>query len=133
VIVLDTHALVWAVSDERNLGRKTRRLIERMWRQSHVAVSAMTFWEVALLQARHRLDLPAPAEEWRSLLLADGLIELPVTGAIGVRAVELGGLPEDPADRLIVATALLHRAGLVTADERLLDWKHPLARHDARA
>lgn len=61
-----------------------------------------------------------------------GLIELPIDGAIGIQAVDLNGLPDDPADRLIVATALHHRAALVTADEKLLAWTHPLIRHDAR-
>ena len=133
MIVLDTHALVWAINDERKLGRKTRKLIDRMWVGNRVAVCALTFWEVALLHARRRIELPTPTGEWRVQLLADGLIELPVDGSIGVRAVDLDGLPDDPADRLIVATALHHRAELVTADERRLAWKHALVRHDARA
>ncbi|MEW5863448.1 MAG: PIN domain-containing protein [Pseudomonadota bacterium] len=49
-----------------------------------------------------------------------------------MRAVGLGGLPGDPVDRLIVATALRHGAALVTADERPLGWRHPMVRHDAR-
>jgi PIN domain nuclease of toxin-antitoxin system len=44
----------------------------------------------------------------------------------------LGGLPEDPADRFIVASALSHGAALVTADEALLRWPHALERVDAR-
>jgi PIN domain nuclease of toxin-antitoxin system len=43
-----------------------------------------------------------------------------------------GGSPNDPVDRSIVATALHHDAALVSADERLLGWDHPLVRHDAR-
>jgi PIN domain nuclease of toxin-antitoxin system len=54
------------------------------------------------------------------------------TGEVAVRAVGLGGLPNDPADRLIIATALQHGAALVTADERLLAWSYPMVRHDAR-
>lgn len=132
MIVLDTHVLVWTVSDDRKLGRKTRALIERLWGEGRVAVSALTFWEVALLDARGRLELPEPAASWRARLLGEGLSELPVDGAIGIRAVDLQGLPSDPADRLIAATALHHRAALVTADEPLLLWKHTLVRHDAR-
>ena len=49
-----------------------------------------------------------------------------------VRSVELGGLPDDPVDRLIIATALAQGAALITADERLLGWSHALERHDAR-
>ena len=132
MIVLDTHALVWAAGDDRSLGRRSRSLIDRMWARGAVAVSALTFWEVAVLQDKQRLDLPLPAAEWRAQRLADGLVEIPVDGWIGVRAADLQGLPEDPADRMIVATALQQRAALVTADERLLAWKHTLERHDAR-
>ncbi len=132
MIVLDTHVLAWADNDERKLGRKAKALIERLWDGGNVAVCAMTFWEIALLQSKGRIDLPVQVDEWRAQLLAAGLVELPVDGTVGIRAVELSGLPDDPADRLIVATALRNRAELVTADEKLLAWPHPLVRHDAR-
>jgi PIN domain nuclease of toxin-antitoxin system len=132
VIVLDTHVLAWADNDERKLGRKARALINRLWARGEVAACAMSFWEVALLQARGRLELPGAVEEWRDQLLAAGLVELPIDGDVGIRAVRLGGLPSDPADRLIVATALHHDAALMSADERLLAWDHPMVRHDAR-
>lgn len=132
MIVLDTHVLVWARADERRLGRKARALIEREWASGQVAVCAISFWEAALLQVRGRLELPAAADVWRADLLDDGLVELAVGGEAAVRAVGLGGLPSDPADRLIIAIALQHGAALVTADERLLAWPHPMVRHDAR-
>lgn len=132
MIVLDTHVLAWAVNDERKLGRKAKALINRLWDSGKVAVCAMTFWEIALLQSRGRIRLPVEAEDWRIQLLAAGLIELPVDGATGIRSVELRGLPDDPADRLIVATALAQRAALMTADDKLLGWDHALERHDAR-
>ena len=132
MIVLDTHVLAWADFDERKLGRKARALIDRLWARGEVAACAMSFWEAALLQARGRLELPAEAGEWRGQLLAAGLVELAVEGNAGIRAAGLGGLPNDPVDRLIVATALHHRAALMSADERLLRWEHPMVRHDAR-
>jgi PIN domain nuclease of toxin-antitoxin system len=70
--------------------------------------------------------------EWRDAVLAAGAIELPLNGAAAVRALDLSGLHEDPIDRFIVATALVHGATLMTADERLLGWRHSLERQDAR-
>lgn len=133
MIVLDTHVLIWTSIDPRKLGRKAKGLIERFWSHGKVCVSAMTFWEAALLAERRKIELPAEAGEWRSQLLTAGLIELPVDGAIAVRSRELTGLPEDPVDRLIAASALHYHAALMTADERLLSWGHALERHDARA
>ena len=132
MIVLDTHVLLWVVNDERKLGRKSRALIDKFWPIGQVAVPAISFWELGHLQARRRVQLTEPVRDWRVNLLESGFVELPLDGAIAVRALELIGLPEDPADRFIVATALIHNASLVTADQRLLDWQHAFERHDAR-
>ena len=68
---------------------------------------------------------------WRMDLLREGLIEIPVDGDIGIRANALADFHADPADRIIVATAMGgHR--LVTADERILAWAGSLARLNAR-
>ena len=132
MIVLDTHVLLWAAADDRKLGRKTRAIIDRRWAKGELAVSAITFWEVGLLEARGRLSLSAPVREWRNAVLAAGAVELPLDGNVALRALDLAGLHDDPADRFIVATALGHEATLVTADERLLVWQHSLERQDAR-
>ena len=132
MIVLDTHVLVWADTDDRKLGRKARGSIDRLWTTGNIAVASISFWEVGLLHARRRLDLPISVREWRDAVLAAGAIELPLDGAIALRALDLTGLHDDPADRFVVATALVHGAALMTADDRLLDWRHSLDRHDAR-
>lgn len=132
MIVLDTHVLVWADADDHKLGRKARILIDRLWPLGQVTVSAISFWEIGMLQARRRLRLPVSVAEWRDALLSAGVVELPLDGAMAVRALDLAGLHDDPADRFIAATALLHGAALVTADDRLLDWGGALKRYDAR-
>ncbi len=132
MILLDTHVLVWVDQTERKLGKKSRALIERRWASNAVAVSAITFWEVGTLVNALRLRLPCSVEQWRIDLLRAGLIELAVDGSISTYAAGLNGLHGDPVDRLISATAVVHNASLVTADEKLLAWPHPLERHDAR-
>jgi PIN domain nuclease of toxin-antitoxin system len=132
VILLDTHVLLWAASDDRKLGRKTRNMIDRRWANGELAVPAIAFWEVGLLEARGRVSLSTPVRAWRNAVLTAGAVELPLDGNVALRALNLAGLHDDPADRFIVATALAHEATLVTADARLLEWRHSLERQDAR-
>lgn len=131
VILLDTHALIWMDIDDPLLGKKSRGLIAAAWTLGELAVSAMSFWECALLHSRGRLSLPQPPGVWRRELLHAGLNEWPLSGDIGILAHSLEGLHKDPADRFIAATAIFHGAALMTADERLLGWKHALKRHPA--
>lgn len=83
-----------------------------------------------MLQYKKRLSLKQTIDSWRDDLLARGLIEIPVDGLIGIRAAGLLNLTADPADRLIVATAL-GGATLATADKNLLAWDSDLSRIDA--
>ena len=129
--VADTHALIWLWTGDSHLGQSARQTIDRALRNGELAVSAMTFWEVAMLRAKGRLDFPEDVTAWRRELLGQGLIEIPVDGDIGIRANALADFHADPADRIIVATAMGgHR--LVTADERILAWTGSLGRLDAR-
>jgi len=80
---------------------------------------------------------PPPAESLIGLhkgriTISGDLIEMPLDGSIAVRALDLTGLHDDPADRFIAAAAIIHGAGLMTADQRLLEWNHALERQDAR-
>jgi PIN domain nuclease of toxin-antitoxin system len=130
-VLLDTHALIWFATDNPRLGNRAKLSIERAARSAELAVSAMTFWEIALLIARERLGGQADAAIWRRDTLASGVAEIPVSGTIGIEAVRLRDLHQDPADRIIVATAIAENSALVTADHRLLDWPGQLSRIDA--
>lgn len=132
MILLDTHALVWMDADAPVLGKASRRLIQQAWDAEALAVSAISFWECAMLQQRERLNLPMPAHAWRMDLIAAGLQECPLDGEAAILAAQLESLHKDPADRFITATAMVHAATLITADERLLAWQHRLKRQDAR-
>ena len=115
---------------ERRLSERAHRIIEEARVTGDAAVSAITFWEVAMLHAKDRLSLLSDVGSWRASLLDEGLVEVPVDGEIGIRAAGLSGLEGDPADRLIVATAL-GGFRLVTADRKILDWPGPLSKLDA--
>ena len=131
MIVLDTHVAIWVASNNPALGKQSRALAQAALGQDQLSVSAISFWEMALLIAKGRFKSLDSAAEMREQILRAGANELPLTGEIALRAVDLGNLPGDPADRFIVATAIVHGATLMTADERLLKWKHGLKRMNA--
>ena len=83
-----------------------------------------------MLVRRGRIRLDQDVESWRRQLQQQGAAEIPVDGVIGLRAAALEGMPGDPADRIIVATAL-EGYRLVTADRRILAWDGPVQRLDA--
>ena len=128
MLILDTQILIWLRVGNPGLGRQTRRIIRQEWNNGQAAVSAITFWEVAMLSDKGRIDLGMEIGVWRRRLLAAGLTEIRVDGAIGVLAGSLDYPRGDPADRLIIATALDGGHQLVTADRVILDWPGPLNR-----
>lgn len=132
MILLDTHVVIWRNTGDPRLGPDSRRRISEALTAGQLAVSAVTFWELGWLLARRRLDLDIDAGTWRAELLAAGLVELPLTGEVAVRAAALPDLHRDPVDRFIVATALDGHS-LITADRRILNWPGPLDRVPASA
>ncbi len=131
MILLDTHVMLWLRSGEPELGSGARAEIDRAWQSDEVAVSAISFWEVAMLKARGRIDFAEDVALWRREQLAQGVVEIPVDGEIGIRAAGLADFHADPADRIIVATALRGHL-LATADGDILDWTGSVSRLDAR-
>jgi PIN domain nuclease of toxin-antitoxin system len=130
VIVLDTHAAIWLTTD-RGLGRQSQRIADKALSEDRLAISTISFWELAMLTAKGRLRSLKSASQRRAELIATGVREIPLTGDIAILAAELENLNDDPADRIIAATAIAHDATLMTADEKLLRWRHRLKRQDA--
>jgi PIN domain nuclease of toxin-antitoxin system len=130
VILLDTHAAIWFTIDS-GLGKRSQALADRALADERLAISAISFWEMAMLISKRRLRSFDSAIELRHEVLDSGINEIPVTGDIAILAGELDGLHGDPADRFIAATAIAHSAILMTADAALLRWRNKLRRQDA--
>jgi PIN domain nuclease of toxin-antitoxin system len=118
VIVLDTHAFLWWVSDPARLGKMARREIGRAGR---IGVPAICGLEIAVSARRGRIVLDRATLDWLQDALALPRVELlPLTPAVAVKAADLPeAFPGDPADRVIAASAILQSAPLVTKDERI--------------
>lgn len=128
----DTHALLWFLNSNPRLGREANLKIREATVNGDAAFSAISVWEVALLLSKRRLTLSSSAIQWRQNLLATGFIEIPVDGAIAALSVNLTDLHDDPADRIIMATALEGQHQLITDDDRILNWPGQLDRFPAR-
>lgn len=121
-ILLDTHILLWLAEGSHELPRPSRLAIDSAAARDGIVVSAISFWETAMLAAHRRISLSRSVRDWRALVLArPGIVEAPISGDVAIESVDLPGeLHSDPADRLLVATARLGGFALGTRDQRLL-------------
>lgn len=116
MIILDTHTWIWWAADRSQLSQEGLRLLHEA---PALGVCAISCWEVAMLTAKRRLSLAVPTEKWVKEALALPRIELlPLSPEVAVLAANLP-LHGDPADRIIVATAIQHGAPLLTRDDKL--------------
>ncbi|MCP3982092.1 MAG: type II toxin-antitoxin system VapC family toxin [bacterium] len=121
MIVLDTHVWVWWVSGTQRLPKKVQDSLADHRAQGTIRVSSISVWEVAQLVERKRLELTMDTEDWVARSEALPFLGfVPVDNRIALRSTRLpDGLHADPADRIIVATALTLGAKLITKDDRL--------------
>ncbi|MDI7775919.1 type II toxin-antitoxin system VapC family toxin [Asticcacaulis sp. EMRT-3] len=122
LVLLDTHVLIWTVTQSHRIGPQTQALLERASVHSEVCISAITIWEIAMLESKARLNLDRDAEKWLETIFEQGGLSLiPLAPAISFDSTRLpGNFHNDPSDRLIVATARYLNAHLITEDAAIL-------------
>jgi PIN domain nuclease of toxin-antitoxin system len=126
VIVLDTHTLVWWVCGAPMLSKKAKAVIKKEQDGGEIIVSSISAWEIALLVQRGRLLLTMDVHSWLATTAKIEAVRFaPVDVAIATNSVELPAtFHNDPADRMIVATARKFAAPLVTKDEKIRAYAH---------
>jgi len=126
MIVLDTHTWLWWVSNPENLSPPARKIIDSTVENDEILISSISAWEVALLVAKGRLQLTIEVSDWIAKSERLPFVKfIPIDNSIDVKSVSLPKpLHSDPADRIIVATASIVGASLVTKDERILNYPH---------
>ena len=120
--LLDTHILFWWTCEDHRLQRAHKTLLAGLDRLGEtVGLSAISLWELAMLAQRRRIQPPAPVGLWLREIERHPRIQIyPITADVAhASIVEDENLPADPADRIIVATALWHGLSLVTVDKRI--------------
>jgi PIN domain nuclease of toxin-antitoxin system len=121
--VLDTHVWIWVVEgDASALSASAIDAIERAGREGALRVSAISVWEVAMLEAKGRISLSRPVGAWvHSALHAPGIRLLPLSPEIAVESTRLPGEPHgDPVDRMLMASARHLGGRLATCDREIL-------------
>lgn len=117
ILLLDAHAVLWALSGGHELRPDTRSMLEDPAHE--VLVSAGTVWEVEIKRAAGRLE--APADLLRAVE-ATGFMTLPITAADAERAARLPRHHGDPFDRMLVAQAQRLDAFIVSRDSVISEY-----------
>ncbi|HVN91230.1 MAG TPA: type II toxin-antitoxin system VapC family toxin [Candidatus Binataceae bacterium] len=118
-LLLDTHIVLWLDSGDERLKPATRSLIDDCWRAGgEIFLSAVTAWEIALLADTGRIALDVPVEEWINRFLSrPGIVAAAFDPLAASRSYMFRRLEHrDPADRLLIATAIGLACPLVTYD-----------------
>ncbi|HEX5227986.1 MAG TPA: type II toxin-antitoxin system VapC family toxin [Bryobacteraceae bacterium] len=126
-LLLDTHCWIWAqLGITQRLSRAAMLAIREAESQGALLISVISIWELAMLEQRGRVALPRNIRSWiEEALRQPGVSVAPLTPEIAIESVHLpGSLHGDTADRMLVATARVLGATLLTKDDRLIEYSY---------
>lgn len=121
--LLDTHILIWWLQGSDRLSAGQQQAIDAANENAPLLVSDISLWEIATLHSLGRLRFDLPLRDWLDAAVAPPLVRrVDISPPV---AAEVASLPDsfhrDPADRILVATARVWNASLVTSDQKLVD------------
>lgn len=121
MIILDTHAWIWWITESENLSVQATEAINKA---DIIGIAAISCWELAMLVAKNRIGLSMDVQIWINIALQHPKTQLlALTPEIAVLSTRLpGNFHGDPADRLIVASSLVHKAQLISKDDKIKQW-----------
>ncbi|MFT3742108.1 MAG: type II toxin-antitoxin system VapC family toxin [Gammaproteobacteria bacterium] len=121
MILLDTCAILWLASAQENLSEQAKQVIHN--NANALFVSAISAFEIGAKVNRGLIKLPLKIHDWfNQALLLHGLVEIPVDSTIAIQSTQLPLIHKDPADRLIIATALLNHFTILTPDQHIKNY-----------
>lgn len=121
-VLLDTHIWLWLAAGTKPISATARQAIALAASAGNLRIAAISIWEIAMLVSHNRIVLGRPTSEWiDQALLAPGLALEPLSPGIAVESCQLpANFRSDPADHMIIATARVTGAALMTRDRRIL-------------
>ncbi len=121
--LLDTHVLLWWATGDSRLSPRQRRILKGASPERPLLVSDISLWEIATLAGLGRIRLRLPLRDWLERATAPPLVQrLGITPPVAAETIALpADFPRDPADRILVSTARVHGATILTRDRRIID------------
>lgn len=125
MILLDTSTLIWWTTALEKLSKKARGIIEEEIKSGLIFVSSISIWEIYLLVKKEKVRFSTDIDTWLEKVEGSPYMNfIPVDNKIAAKSVILQDFfNNDPADRMIVSTALIHGATLITSDKKILNYK----------
>jgi PIN domain nuclease of toxin-antitoxin system len=119
--ILDTHALLFWYTRE-SVSESFIQYFDRQNDLGNLLISAIAFWELALLKTKGKIEID-DLDNWKNELLVNTRLEMVVPSSSEmIRSVELPDFHKDPFDRLLVIQAKTHNARLVTKDKNIAQY-----------
>jgi PIN domain nuclease of toxin-antitoxin system len=123
-LLIDTHTLIWFITDNDKLPSKTKKIIENL--DNNCFVSIATFWEIGIKNSIGRLDLNSNLETIFKIIEDTGFDILPITTEQILRNTKLEFHHQDPFDRIIIAQAITEKLTVITKDKQFDDYNIPI-------
>ena len=123
-IILDTHVILWSLIEPEQLSDEVKNIISNAQEDNRLFLSSISLWEIAMLKLKKRINIYQQVKQFLNAIEdIDGLRILDLTATIAAESTLLtDGFHGDPADRIIVASAIDKSACLVTRDNQILSW-----------
>ena len=119
-LLLDTHILLWVAGDPKKLPVKIRELIED--EENTLFFSAASLWEIVIKNGLGRNDFQIEPRMFRSALMDNGYLEVPITSEHVLFVHDLPPLHKDPFNRILVAQSSIEGMALLTVDQAVIDY-----------
>jgi PIN domain nuclease of toxin-antitoxin system len=121
-LLLDTHILLWSLSGSDKLPYRMKNALEK--ESNSLWLSPITTWEILMLCEKDRIKISHndPIKWIKNVLKTIPFTEAPLIHEVAVKSRQLDLLHQDPADRFLVATALVYELIFMTADQKIIDF-----------
>ena len=123
-LLVDTHALIWFITDNNKLPINTKKFIESKDNDCYVSIA--TFWEIGIKNSIGRLDLNSDLQKIFQIIEESGFDILPITTSHLLQNADLELYHQDPFDRIIIAQAIVEKMTIITKDTQFKNYNIPI-------